>query len=222
MLRAGVYAFHSCGRLLLSPVTSGVPHLLASSSSHNANVFTGLAVRSIGSAMQNILDAASPCGCGAARRPCCSYVSTYTRCANTPRGVQARHRSTSHVGCSVHRSLDWCALCPCSQLSASMYRGLCGRCPQQRFQRDGRSALLARLRWHTGNVTSSRGGYDRMPAQAGSSKFTAAPKPPQASTNAYLYAETDELAELIQEFTRLPASEQRAILQDLKKRSAKR
>lgn len=39
---------------------------------------------------------------------------------------------------------------------------------------------------------------------------------------AYLYAETDELAELIQEFTRLPASEQRAIVQELKKRSAKR
>lgn len=38
----------------------------------------------------------------------------------------------------------------------------------------------------------------------------------------YLYAETDELAELIQEFTRLPASEQRAIVHELKKRSAKR
>lgn len=38
---------------------------------------------------------------------------------------------------------------------------------------------------------------------------------------AYLYAETDELAELIQEFTRLPESEQRAIVQELKKRSAK-
>lgn len=37
---------------------------------------------------------------------------------------------------------------------------------------------------------------------------------------AYLYAETDELAELIQEFTRLPASEQRAVLRDIKKRSA--
>ncbi len=39
---------------------------------------------------------------------------------------------------------------------------------------------------------------------------------------AYLYAETDELAELIQEFTRLPVSEQRSIVQELKKRSAKR
>ncbi|MBW8375277.1 XRE family transcriptional regulator [Stenotrophomonas sp.] len=39
---------------------------------------------------------------------------------------------------------------------------------------------------------------------------------------AYLYEETDELAELIQEFTRLPASEQRVIVHELKKRSAKR
>lgn len=39
---------------------------------------------------------------------------------------------------------------------------------------------------------------------------------------AYLYAETEELAELIQEFTRLPVSEQRSIVQELKKRSAKR
>ncbi|MBV6687066.1 helix-turn-helix domain-containing protein [Xanthomonas euvesicatoria pv. physalidis] len=36
---------------------------------------------------------------------------------------------------------------------------------------------------------------------------------------AYLYAETDELAELIQEFMQLPAKDQHALLADIKSRS---
>lgn len=36
---------------------------------------------------------------------------------------------------------------------------------------------------------------------------------------AYLYAETDELAELIEEFRRLPIAEQQALLTDIKSRS---
>lgn len=38
---------------------------------------------------------------------------------------------------------------------------------------------------------------------------------------AYLYAETDELAELIQEFTRMPIKQQRAFLEEVRARSAK-
>lgn len=37
---------------------------------------------------------------------------------------------------------------------------------------------------------------------------------------AYLYAETDELAELIQAFSGLPITEQRVILEELRARSA--
>lgn len=39
---------------------------------------------------------------------------------------------------------------------------------------------------------------------------------------AYLYAETDELAELILAFTALPASDRRTVLSEVKARSAKK